>query len=486
VYFILDRSSNVSLQNQLREQVIAGVLNGHLPPEHKMPSTRSLAENLGISRSTVVIVYEKLSEEGYLQTQQRSGYRISPLSPNFIAFDPSVLKSSPAKSKMVDWNSRLEQTLAAQRNIKKPCDWRKYEYPFVYGQPDATLFPLADWRECSRQAMSELDMRDWTNDAFMEDDPHLVAEIRTKLLPSRGVFAEEEEILVTLGAQHGLYLVAAALVRPGMSVGVEDPGYPDMRNIFDWHGAHLVPLPVDVEGVEVNHGNAAACSLLYITPSHQYPTTVTLSEDRRQQLLSHASENDQLIIEDDFESETNYTSLPVPALKAFDQEGRVVHVGSLSKSMFPGLRLGYVVAPKPLIREMRLLRRLMIRHAPSNNQRTTSLFIALGYHLTYARQLNVIYAERWQVMQDALNEFLPGMAKTPQFGGTSFWIHGPTGLDADDLAERALQNNVVLEPGPVHFMDPSEGKRYFRLGFSAIDTHKIRTGIKTLSALVGC
>jgi len=444
-----------------------------------MASTRKLAENLKISRTTVVLAYEKLVEDGFLKTTQRSSYQVvweAHLAPRLISGDI-------AEKSSVNWQSRLGGQLAGQRNITKPQNWQEYPYPFVYGQPDSSLFPLADWRECTRQAMSQMDMRDWANDAFMQDDPQLVSEIRTKMLPGRGIFAEDDEILITLGAQNGLYLIAAALVKAGMRVGVEDPGYPDVRNIFDMHGADLVPLAVDGEGIIVEASTLGSCSLIYVTPSHQYPTTVTLTDERRRDLLQLAAKRDQLIIEDDFESETNYTSTPVPSLKSQDADGRVIHVGSLSKSMFPGLRLGYVVAPRALIQEMRLLRRLMYRHVPSNNQRTTSLFIALGYHLTYVRQLNKIYAERWQIMQDGLDRYLPGMATAPEFGGTSFWIQGPLDLNAAEFARDALNSGIVLEPGSVHFLNTQHGGCHFRLGFSSIATDRIEAGLKILGEL---
>lgn len=345
------------------------------------------------------------------------------------------------------------------------------------------MFPLGDWRECSRQAMSQMDMLDWANDAVSQDDPYLVQQIKSKLLPTRGIFANGDEILVTMGAQNGLYLAAAALIKAVTRVGIEDPGYPDVRNIFEYHQADLTPLDVDEQGVIVDD-TLASCNVVYVTPSHQYPTTVTLSENRRRNLLATASKHDLLIIEDDFESETNYTDVPVRALKSQDKNGRVIHVGSLSKSMFPGLRLGYVVAPSPLIKQMRALRRLMLRHAPSNNQRTTSFFIAMGYHLTYTRQLNQVYSERRFIMNEALRRYMPGMSTQPQFGGTSFWIEGPEELDAEDLAKQALLKGVVLEPGQVYFSDRDKGKNFFRLGFSSIATQRIEEGLQIISELM--
>ncbi|MDF2368828.1 PLP-dependent aminotransferase family protein [Sneathiella sp.] len=479
--FTIDRSQQKPVQNQLREQIIAALMKGQLVAGEKMPSSRKLAKDLKISRTTVMIVYDKLVEGNFLVAAPRSGYRVSDIAAK--TDKPPPMNPGAEMPNTVKWEKWFDSRLGAQRNIVKPLNWQDYPYPFVYGQPDASLFPLPAWRECSRQAMSRLAMRDWANDAVMADDPELVTEIRSKLLPKRGIYADRSEILITLGAQNALYLIAAVLMREGMTVGIEDPGYPDARNIFDRRGAFLIPLGVDEDGVVIDE-NVARSEILYVTPSHQYPTTVTLSPERRKALLTSVAENNALLIEDDFESDTNYRGDAVPALKSEDRDGRVIYVGSLSKSMFPGLRLGFIVAPERLIKELRTLRRLMLRHAPSNNQRTTALFIAQGYHLSYIHKLHQAYGERWHRMAAALNTHLPGMTTAPRFGGTSFWIKGPGGLDSEALAARALDQGVVLEPGAVHFMEPAEGARYFRLGFSSIALDRIEEGIKRLAALL--
>jgi GntR family transcriptional regulator / MocR family aminotransferase len=488
MFFEIDRNSRMSFQSQLRTKIVEAIINGQLTNGTKLPSTRKLAKNLGLSRVTVVIVYEKLAEDGYINAAERSGYRVADIGPRAtkpatVGKNISSLKIPEVDPRSVDWEGRLDMHVSSQRNILKPRNWQDYKFPFVYGQPDTSMFPLGDWRECSRQAMSQMDMLDWANDAVSQDDPYLVQQIKSKLLPTRGIFANDDEILVTMGAQNGLYLAAAALMKAVTRVGIEDPGYPDVRNIFEYHQADLTPLDVDEQGVIVDE-TLASCNVVYVTPSHQYPTTVTLSENRRRNLLATASKHDLLIIEDDFESETNYTDIPVRALKSQDKDGRVIHVGSLSKSMFPGLRLGYVVAPSPLIKQMRALRRLMLRHAPSNNQRTTSFFIAMGYHLTYTRQLNQVYSERRFIMNEALRRYMPGMSTQPQFGGTSFWIEGPEELDAEDLAKQALLKGVVLEPGQVYFSDRDKGKNFFRLGFSSIATQRIEEGLQIISELL--
>ncbi len=477
--FVLDKQSPNSLQEQLRRKIVAAILDGQLTAGAVMPSTRGLSKDLGISRTTVVLVYERLVEDGFLTSKGRSGFRVCSSTPP-VTVDKAIQAFG---ERPPDWGGRFLKKPGHQTNIFKPHNWQEYLYPFVYGQPDPALFPLAAWRECSRQAMSELAMRDWSSDAVIQDDPHLVAEIRSKLLPRRGIFAKDEEILITSGAQNALFLIAAQLIGPGTKVGVEDPGYPDARNIFDIHTADLQPLILDEEGARVSEA-AAACRYLFLTPSHHSPTTLTMSAPRRAAFLDLASQQDQIIIEDDYESETNYLGAAVPAMKADDRGGRVIYVGSLSKSMFPGLRLGYIVAGRRLIEELRAFRRLMLRHAPSNNQRTTSLFIAQGYHDAYIRKLNRIYKERWQIMGDSLEAFLPGMSTGPVFGGTSFWLKGPDTLDARDLFTKALEEGVVMEPGWPHFRKPAGHHHYFRLGFSSIATERIEEGVKILSGLI--
>lgn len=477
--FSIDRSLKTSIQQQLRMKIVSSVMDGQLVPGALLPSTRSLSKQLGISRTTVVIVYESLVEDGFLIAADRSGFKINP---DYPAELPSSVPSD-SEAPTVNWLSRFAKRPGKQANISKPVDWQSYPFPFVYGQPDPALFPLPAWRECSRQAMSELAMRDWSSDAIAQDDPLLVHEIKTKLLPRRGIFVAEDNILITAGAQNALYLIAAQLIEKGQIVGMEEPGYPDARNIFDLSGAEIEPLPLDEGGAVYTEG-AARCSFLFVTPGHNSPTTIPMTEARRLEFLSKAAHFDQILIEDDYECEAGYLDRPLPALKSMDNEGRVIYVGSLSKSIFPGLRLGYIVGDRQLIDELRALRRLMMRHAPSNNQRTTSLFISQGHHDTYIRKLNRIYRARRTVMMDALDEYLPGMRQGSNFGGTSFWLKGPEGIDSRTLAREALKNGIVIEPGYPHFLDPRKQLNYFRLGFSSIADKKIPEGIRKLAGLL--
>ncbi|MEE9375322.1 MAG: PLP-dependent aminotransferase family protein, partial [Rhizobiaceae bacterium] len=393
----LDRNSVKSLQSQLREALVSAILAGHLRPGEKLPSTRHLSHQLGISRNTTVLVYQGLIDDGYLRTYERSGYYI-----NETVLEMGVHSSAESHSQIglidgareVDWESRFTKKPARQINIRKAPNWRELPYPFIYGQPDRSLFPITDWRDCVYKAMGKRWLDEWSQDTADNDDPMLVEQIRTRILPRRGILAGEKQILVTLGAQHSLYMLASLLVGEKTKVALEEPGYPDARNIFALRTKGIIPIQVDAEGLPIGD-ELNGIDLLYTTPSHQFPTTVTMPAQRRRALLDKAREENFVVIEDDYELETNYIDKPLPALKSFDQEGRVIYVGSFSKTLFPGLRLGFVVASEKLIDEMRALRRLMVRHPPTNNQRSSAFFLSLGYYDVFVRKLNRAYRERW-------------------------------------------------------------------------------------------
>lgn len=480
--FHLDPANTDHLQTQIRELMVDSIMEGHLPPGSAMPSCRELAKQLSVSRNTVVLTYERLVDDGLLWSKEKSGY--------FVAEDcqPSGLRgnapASEAATERIDWQRRLQIRPAAQQNIVKPRDWRSYPYPFIYGQLDHQLFPFNAWRECCREANSRQAIQEWQTDRFDGDDALLIEQLHTRVLPGRGVWADPDEILITLGTQHSLYLVFKLLLAEGVTVGIEEPGYVDARNIFELSGAHVIPIPLDDEGIILDE-RIEACDVVYVTPSHQSPTTITMSLERRRALLAKAHECDFVIIEDDYESETNFLTQPTPALKSLDTQERVIYVSSLSKTLASGLRLGYMVAPRDLIHEARALRRLMLRHAPSNNQHTVALFLAHGYYDTMIYRLTRVYRERWQTMQNALNHYLPRAAHVPTFGGTSFWVGLDAGRDTRQLAQDAAHAGILIEPGDVHFAATDPPCNYFRVAISTIDESKIEPGISALTQIMG-
>jgi len=479
--FKISNERKVSYQRQLRETIVTAILDNKLPLEVPLPSSRELARHLGIARNTVVLAYQQLIDEGYLVSRERSGYfidktmlsgRVKIDRPNNVDQD-----SQP------DWDRHIKFRPSQQRNIIKPVDWKKYPYPFLFGQLDPSLFPVTDWRDCCRQALSVSDIQDVTPDHIDTDDSLLIEQIQARILPRRGVWASRDEILITMGAQQALYILADLLINKNSRIGIENPGYTDARNIFLLKSPDVLPLAIDANGV-VPGDDVNSCEFIYVTPSHQSPTTVTMPIERRQQLLKDAEEHDFLIIEDDYESEINFVSEPTPALKSLDASHRVIYVGSLSKTLAPGLRLGYMVASKELIEEARALRRLMVRHPPANNQRLVALFLSMGHHDSLIHRLSKTYQQRWQVMGDALNQLLPESTRIPSFGGTSYWVEAPEKLDTRELKNRAREQGILVESGDICFMQDNPPQNFLRLGYSSIAAKQIEPGIKKLADLI--
>lgn len=479
--FNISTERKVSYQRQLRETIVTAILDNKLPLEIPLPSSRELARHLGIARNTVVLAYQQLIDEGYLVSRERSGYYIDK---TMLSGRVKLATASETDAQsQPDWAQHIKFHPSQQRNIVKPVDWKKYPYPFLFGQLDPSLFPVTDWRECCRQALSVSDIQDVTPDHIDTDDPLLIEQIQARILPRRGVWASRDEILITMGAQQALYILADLLIDKDTRLGIENPGYADARNIFSLKSPEVIPLEVDDNGL-IPGDAVNQCEFIYVTPSHQSPTTVTMPLERRKTLLADAQEHDFLIIEDDYESEINFVGEPTPSLKSLDKSGRVIYVGSLSKTLAPGLRLGYMVASKALIAEARALRRLMVRHPPTNNQRLVALFLSMGHHDSLIHRLSKTYQQRWQVMGEALNQHLPESARIPSFGGTSYWVEAPEQLDTRELKSRAREAGILVESGDICFMQDDPPQNFLRLGFSSITANQIEPGIKKLADLI--
>jgi GntR family transcriptional regulator/MocR family aminotransferase len=482
--FHLDATLTTSLQQQLRQQIAQAILDHHIPPNSPLPSSRRLSQQLNVARNTVVLAYEHLLDDGYLIARERSGYFVNAdILTQRVSLNSMTQKCSWSANKL-DWNRYFKVRPTQQANITKPADWQKYDYPFIYGQFDPNLFPTNNWRECCRDNFSVPAIRSWASDHFVADDPMLIEQIHTRVLPRRGVWANPDQILITIGCQQGLYLLARLLLDQHSTIGLEDPGFVDIRNIASLNPAQIKPLPVDGQGLIIDD-KLRDCDCVYVTPSHQHPTTVTMPLDRRQQLLDMASESDFLIIEDDYECETNFKQAPSPALKSLDRDERVIYIGSFSKILAPGLRLGYMVASKELIAEARSLRRLMLRHPPANNQRSIGLFIARGYYDALSRNLVNAYKERWHLMAEALDRHMPKLAEQPTFGGSCYWVQGPAGLDANQLKHQAAKAGILIEAGDIYFLSDQPPRNYFRMGYSSISPQRIEPGIAKLAKIMG-
>lgn len=476
----LDPDSQLSLQNQIRQKLVDGILSGALPPGHKLPSSRKLAQQLSVARNTVVLTYQQLIAEGYLVSRERSGIFVNEkMLETRVGYNDSLVPES--EEQIAAWKRRTRRPAIAQRAITDDQpNWSRYPYPFIDGKFDASLFPLAEWREASRLALGVADVNAWSTDSGDADDPMLIDEIRSKILTRRGIQARSDEILITIGTQNGLYLVSRLLADRSVRVAIEEPGNTEFRELLRQSSATIVNQRVDEEGIVVDE-NLDGCDLVYVTPSHQIPTAVLMSSKRRAALLRCARDNDMLIIEDDYESEINYLDQPQPALRSMDDSGRVIYVGSFSQVLAPGLRLGFIVADAQFVQRARALRRTVMNHPPLNNQRTAAYFLSLGHYDALMLRLQRVLQERRLALRDALN-WMRGVPIeiSPEVGGTTYWVRTPDDFDVNALVHAAAQRGILIEPVRNYYAVAAHAENCFRMGVTSIPVDSIRTGVERL------
>jgi GntR family transcriptional regulator / MocR family aminotransferase len=473
--FLLDPRAGGSLQHRIRQMVAQGIISGRLRPAERMPSSRKLAAHLGVSRITVTLAYAELVADDFLTAKGRSGYFISASVPR-----PATVSRAPDSSS-VDWARMLgHRPPSGDLNRGKPRNWRDYRFPFIYGQTDPTLFDHANWRLCMMESLGMKDFARMSDDQFEQDDPVLLEYIARHSLPRRGILARPEEILVTLGAQNALWLAAQLLLNQRRCAGIEEPGYPGLRAILTQTRCHLLPIPVGPSGLrpaDLPQG----LDVLFCTPSHHCPTGATMPIADRQALIAAAEADDFLIVEDDYEFEIAQGRAPLPALKSLDPSGRVIHIGSFSKSLFPGLRLGFMVGPERFIAEARALRATVLRHPPGLLQRAAARFLSLGHYDAMLQRLTRSFAARREVMLAAIRAEGLIIAGAQEDGGSSFWMRSPDGILASTLAEALKAESVLIETGLPFFGQPDAPDCFYRIAYSSIPAERIPEGIAKIA-----
>lgn len=473
----LDRESAEPLYRQVRRALENAVTTGMFDPDEALPSSRALAIDLGVSRNTIKLAYEELIAAGIVVSRVRRGLFVNP-------DVQSALAGVPHRTSGIDWSKRTRTFPDADLpHIEKVADWASYPYPFLAGQTDVRSFPVRAWQRALRESLYHPHVYPSLQDSLGVDDPMLVDAVRRQLLPARGIEADAGEVLITVGSQHGLDLLGRLLLGRKSVVAMEDPGYLDARHIFTRTGAGLRPMPVDADGA-IPPEDFSDIDLLYVTPSHQAPTNVTLSMERRLRFVQRAGQAGSVLVEDDYDSEFRYRGQPSPALKALDPTGDVVYLGTFSKFLSPGLRLGYLVAHRDLVRELAQVRRYELRHPPGQLQRAMALFISSGdYHRALRRHRERLQ-QRWTTISEAVERELPFETGPFPPGGVSLWLSGPAGFDAVELTARARSAGVLVERGDVYFQtaDPL-ARRHFRLGYGAIPMRAITPGVRALATV---
>lgn len=469
----LPEASSLSLRDQICEVVSSAIMSQSLAHDRPLPSCRELAEQFGVSRNTVFSAYNRLVDMDYLVSRDRSGYFVNPLVANV---QEQHSKTNGAGDAIPCPVSFPPHDLMP---VVNPLDWNAYPYPFIYNQIDPDLFPVDGWRECTRQALGRKTMPVWASDSVESDSPHLIQQLRQRLLNTRGIYAEDDEILITLGAQNALFILGTIFSRSNKPIALEDPGFFGARNAFRLAGSELIGVPIDGDGL-MPSCIPTGCQLVFTTPSHQFPTMVTMSRSRREELLEAAVAKDFLIIEDDYEAEMNYVAKSSPSIRSMDTTGRVVYVGSLSKTVSPGIRLGFIVAHRDIIHEARVARGVMMRHPPTIVQEIVALFFQLGHYDAHLRNIERRYQQRWHTMDNALRKHLGMLKRTASEGGTSFWLTGPEGFDASELTVRLRAKGVLVDRGQDYYLNYND-RRSFRLGFAYVPVSKLEAGVRIIA-----
>jgi GntR family transcriptional regulator / MocR family aminotransferase len=477
----IDHSLATPLHYQLYEEIRSAILAGQIGTNARLPSTRALARDLRISRNTVLDAYAQLLAEGYLEGQVGSGTYVSPTLPDAVLqlqARTSLPSTTPERSP-----SRRGALLAATP-VSTSRDTGTLR-PFRPGLPTFETFPFDTWSRLMarhwRQPPSEL-----LGYANARGYPPLREVLAEYLVASRGVRCTPEQIIIVAGSQQGLDLATRVLLDIGDTAWIEDPGYMGARGALTSAGAQIVPVPVDHEGLDVATGISAcpAARLVYITPSHQFPLGVTMSLPRRLALLEWAHRTGAWILEDDYDSEYRYTGRPLPALQGLDAENRTVYLGTLSKTLFPSLRLGYMVVPPDLVAPFAAAKALVDRHAPSVEQAVLADFIGEGHFARHIRRTRMLYAERQATLVAAAEHELGGLLEVePAEAGMHLVGRLPRGID--DLAVSLKANEHGIEaPALSSYGLSAERPRGLMLGYAAFSQAQIYEGVRQLKRVL--
>jgi len=465
----LDPESGEPLAGQLYEQLRRAITGGRLRPGDQLVPSRQLAAELGVSRHTVATAYGRLVAEGYAEGHAGGGSVVAP--------------ASPAPSKGVNGSGPA----AALRPGRRFEGWSPYFRPPPYGcrfdlrpgLPDPTLFPTVLWRRRVAAAVSS-EHREYGDPAGRI---RLRRAIASWVARSRSVAAGEDTVVITCGAQHAVDLVARVLLEAGDCVAVEDPGYVPVARLFVALGARVVGVPVDEQGLVVDLLPPSA-RIVYVTPSHQYPLGTTMSMPRRRALLRWAERHDAAVIEDDYDTEFRYVDRPLEPLQALDANGRVVYVGSFSKTFSPSVRLGFAVVPRPLAEPIAALRQLIDWHPPTAMQTALAGFINDGLLDKHIRRCRRAYAERYHILTGALAGPLADhlTARTPNAG-----LHVAAllreGLREPEVLHTAARHGIVTA-GLRDCFQTSPAQPGLLIGFGAVSTTGLPTALRILGGIL--
>jgi len=477
----VDRKAGKPLHRQIYVVLRKAIVERRLSPGQQIPSTRQLASELALSRIPILSAYSQLLAEGYLETRTGAGTFVSSSLPQELTLFESRRTSLPKDRS----GPRPISARSALLPRFRPAPWLFGWGAFSVGQLALDHFPFRIWsglvnRYCRRVRVSSLHFSDPMG------SPEFRKAIATYLKASRSVNCDAEQILVVSGSQQALEISARVLLDPGNPVWVEEPGYRLAWQVLRMAGCQIIPVPVDDEGLDVTKGikRCRKARAAYVTPSHQFPLGVTMSASRRLQLLDWAQSSGAWIIEDDYDSEYRYGSMPIASLQGLDRHSRVIYIGTFSKTLFPSLRLGYMVVPPDLVDRFVAVRHAMDVYPPHLYQAVLTDFLSEGHFARHIRRTRMLYRERRDTLVNSLQEEF----KTPlEIAGGETGMHLvarlPRRVRDRDLAVRAAQQKLWLWPlSPCYLERPAH--QGVILGFGSTPTSKIPGAVRQFHDLL--
>lgn len=470
----VERGQAANLSMQLATKLRELILSGQLPPGTRLPATRILAREHGVSRTTAVTVYEQLTSEGMIVSRVGAGTFVSdevkPLAP---PPDPRPSATPPPIAHLS--REAADQFFPRLEHPRSPR-------PFVTGMPAFDAFPMGLWAHMSAKYWrgARADIMSYPDAAGL---PALRDAIARHLGANRGLFCRPEEVFIFAGAQDAFLQIAQILLEPGDPVWMENPGAIGARNALLARGVQLVPVPVDAQGIDVAEGRRAepAMRAAFVTPAHQHPLGVPMSRDRRFELLAEADRTDAWIIEDDYVGEFHYGRASLPPLKALDTSGRVIYVGTFSKALFPAIRLGYAVVPAALVETFERILGASAHGVSHSVQSIVANFIDEGKFSAHIRRMRALYRDRRDALVEAAQTHLDGLLEV-QWTETGFHTVGLVpGHQCDRAAAKAASDlNLAAAPLSRFALTPIR-PRGLMLGFSATPPVEIRRGAERLA-----
>ena len=477
----LDRSSEVPLYRQLYEGYRRAIAERRLRAGQRLPSTRSLAEELGVSRIPVLNAFEQLLAEGYLESRVGSGTFVARTLPGELVPAPRRVATGRPSER------RPRRPIAARaeailRDALPP--WLKGNGAFSVGQPPIDRFPIETWSAlvCREARRADRDLLPYSPPVGI---PALREAVAEYLRTARAVRCEAEQVMIVNGSQHALELAATVLLDPGAPVWLEEPGYFGARKALALADARVTPVPVDDEGLNVAAGISRRpdARAVFVTPSHHYPLGVTMSASRRLQLLDWARDSGAWIVEDDYDSEYRYGNLPIAALQGLDRDGRVLYVGTFTKVLFPALRLGYLVLPPDLVPAFSEVRRTMDSSSPAFSQAVLAAFLREGHFARHIRRTRILCRERREALVAALARRLPELTVVGDDAGMFLCAALPRGWRDREISARAAREGLLAPPLSEAYLGGA-ARQGLILGYGGTSLPEIEGGVERLARVI--